>query len=222
MDLYRQATAAGRDAQAVRRAEARRNHADDDRSAELPRDSRRRAVGHEELRSLAMRTIKTTTGASVPLDGDLLAIMEVLYREVTAKRELNRSFEDMTNEINHLIDQMDDVGAARLPARESLPQHGAIRERQARGVHEEDFEITPGPRALAPAQRGTRPTYVGRVPPSAEAMRGGPAGRLLAAAVVGIRGRFPFRAASPLRTGCSPGRCTPAARLRRHQSRHEP
>jgi len=55
-----------------------------------------------------MREIKTTTGASVPLDGDLLAIMEVLFREVTAKRELNRSFEDMTNEIKHLIDQMDD------------------------------------------------------------------------------------------------------------------
>ena len=55
-----------------------------------------------------MRTIKTTTGASVPLDGDLLAIMEALYQEVTAKRELNRSFEDMTNEITHLIDQMSD------------------------------------------------------------------------------------------------------------------
>ena len=55
-----------------------------------------------------MRTIKTTTGAPVPLDGDLLAIMEALYREVTAKRELNRSFEDMTNEITHLIDQMND------------------------------------------------------------------------------------------------------------------
>ena len=55
-----------------------------------------------------MRTIKTTTGASVPLDGHLLAIMEALYREVTAKRELNRSFEDMMNEIKHLIGQMDD------------------------------------------------------------------------------------------------------------------
>jgi hypothetical protein len=56
-----------------------------------------------------MRTIKTTTGASIELDGDLLAIMETLYREVTAKRELNRSFEDMTNEITHLIDQMSDA-----------------------------------------------------------------------------------------------------------------
>ena len=56
-----------------------------------------------------MRTIKTTTGASIELDGDLLAIMETLYREVTAKRELNRSFEDMTSEIKHLIDQMSDA-----------------------------------------------------------------------------------------------------------------
>ena len=55
-----------------------------------------------------MRTIKTTTGAEIQLDGDLLAIMETLYREVTAKRELERSFEDMMQEINHLIDQMDD------------------------------------------------------------------------------------------------------------------
>jgi hypothetical protein len=55
-----------------------------------------------------MRTIKTTTGADIPLDGDLLAIMETLYREVTAKRELERSFDDIVREITHLIDQMDD------------------------------------------------------------------------------------------------------------------
>ena len=55
-----------------------------------------------------MRTVKTSTGADVTLDGDLLAIMETLYREVTAKRELERSFEDMVREIRHLIDQMTD------------------------------------------------------------------------------------------------------------------
>jgi hypothetical protein len=55
-----------------------------------------------------MRTIKTTTGASITLDGDLLAVMETLYREVTARRALDRSFEDMVREINHLIEQMDD------------------------------------------------------------------------------------------------------------------
>jgi Zn-dependent M32 family carboxypeptidase len=57
---------------------------------------------------LSSRTIKTTTGAEIPLDGDLLAVMEALYREVTARRELERSFEDMVREINHLIDQMND------------------------------------------------------------------------------------------------------------------
>ena len=34
--------------------------------------------------------------------------METLYHEVTAKRELERSFEDMVREIQHLIDQMTD------------------------------------------------------------------------------------------------------------------
>lgn len=53
-----------------------------------------------------MRTITTSTGTRVELDGDLLAIMEVLYRDVTARRELDRSFEDMVQEIRHLIDQM--------------------------------------------------------------------------------------------------------------------
>jgi Zn-dependent M32 family carboxypeptidase len=55
-----------------------------------------------------MRTIKTISGAPITLDGDLLAVMEALYQEVTAKRELERSFEDMVKEIHHLIDQMDD------------------------------------------------------------------------------------------------------------------
>ena len=55
-----------------------------------------------------MHTIKTSTGATITLDGDLLAIMETLYREVTASRALDRSFEDMVREIQHLIDQMDE------------------------------------------------------------------------------------------------------------------
>ena len=55
-----------------------------------------------------MRTIKTTSGASITLDGDLLAVMEALYQQVTARRELERSFEDMVKEIHHLIDQMNE------------------------------------------------------------------------------------------------------------------
>ena len=55
-----------------------------------------------------MRTIRTTTGADIVLDGDLLAIMETLYHEVTARKALERSFEDMVREIDHLIRQMTD------------------------------------------------------------------------------------------------------------------
>jgi len=55
-----------------------------------------------------MRTITTTSGAEITLDGDLLAVMETLYKEVTARRGLDRSFEDMMREITHLIDQMAD------------------------------------------------------------------------------------------------------------------
>jgi hypothetical protein len=35
--------------------------------------------------------------------------MEALYQEVTARKALDRSFEDMVKEIHHLIDQMDDA-----------------------------------------------------------------------------------------------------------------
>ena len=55
-----------------------------------------------------MRTIKTTTGADITLDGDLLAVLETVYQEVSARRGLERSFEDLVREIQHLIDQMDE------------------------------------------------------------------------------------------------------------------
>ena len=66
-----------------------------------------------------MRTIKTTSGVAIVLDGDLLAVMEALYQEVTARRGLERSFEDMVQEIHHLIEQMDD-GERRTYLAESL------------------------------------------------------------------------------------------------------
>jgi hypothetical protein len=55
-----------------------------------------------------MRTIKLTTGAKLPLDGDLLTVLETLYKEMTANRELERSFEDTVREIQHVIEQMND------------------------------------------------------------------------------------------------------------------
>jgi len=55
-----------------------------------------------------MRTIKLTNGAAVEIDGDLLTVLETLYQEMTAKRELDHSFEDTVREIQSVIDQMTD------------------------------------------------------------------------------------------------------------------
>ena len=55
-----------------------------------------------------MRTIKLTNGAAVDLDGDLLTVLETLYQEMTAKRDLDHSFEDTVREIQGVIDQMTD------------------------------------------------------------------------------------------------------------------
>ena len=55
-----------------------------------------------------MRTIKLSTGAALTLDGDLLSILEALYKEVSANHELQSTFEDMAREIQHIIEQMDD------------------------------------------------------------------------------------------------------------------
>jgi hypothetical protein len=55
-----------------------------------------------------MRTIKLTNGADVQMDGDLLTVLETLYRELTAKHDLDRSFEDTVREIQQVIEQMTD------------------------------------------------------------------------------------------------------------------
>ena len=54
----------------------------------------------------AVRTIRTTSGDEIPLDGDLLAVLEALYREVAVRRELEHSFEDVSREIAHIVDQL--------------------------------------------------------------------------------------------------------------------
>jgi hypothetical protein len=56
-----------------------------------------------------MRSITTHSGLDVPLDGDLLAVIEALDKELTSRHGLDRTFEDMMREIRHLIDQMTDA-----------------------------------------------------------------------------------------------------------------
>jgi DNA-binding transcriptional regulator YbjK len=53
-----------------------------------------------------MRTITLTNGATLEVDGDLLTLLEVLYKEVSARQELQSTFEDMAREIQHVIEQM--------------------------------------------------------------------------------------------------------------------
>jgi len=55
-----------------------------------------------------MRRVRLTSGYELSLDGDLLGVLEALYREVTLKHELRVSFEDMMREIQALVDQMDE------------------------------------------------------------------------------------------------------------------
>jgi hypothetical protein len=53
-----------------------------------------------------MRRVRLTTGHELPLDGELLGILEALYREVTLKSHLRVTFEDMMKEIRGLVEQM--------------------------------------------------------------------------------------------------------------------
>jgi hypothetical protein len=66
-----------------------------------------------------MSTIRLTTGREIALDGDLLAVIEALYQEVTLKRSLGASFEDMMREIQGIVEQMSESDCKRYMA-ESL------------------------------------------------------------------------------------------------------
>jgi hypothetical protein len=60
-----------------------------------------------------MSSLRLSTGHEIPLDGDLLAVLEGLYREVTLRREFKGSFEDMMREIEALVAQMSDADRKR-------------------------------------------------------------------------------------------------------------
>ena len=60
-----------------------------------------------------MRTIRTSRGTGIPLDNDLLAVIEALYHDVTVQLDLDRSFDDMMKEIRSLVDQMEQAVKAK-------------------------------------------------------------------------------------------------------------
>lgn len=53
-----------------------------------------------------MRTITTTAGTPLVLDGDVLAILEAISRDLARRSDLEYSFEDIDREFDHLIGQM--------------------------------------------------------------------------------------------------------------------
>lgn len=53
-----------------------------------------------------MRTITTTTGTRVELDGDVLAVIETISRDLARRRELDYGFEDIDKEFQNLVRQM--------------------------------------------------------------------------------------------------------------------
>ena len=53
-----------------------------------------------------MRTITTKSGAELALDGDLLSLLETLYKELNTRYAVDRTFEDTIRELNEILDEM--------------------------------------------------------------------------------------------------------------------
>ena len=66
-----------------------------------------------------MRTITTTTGTPVELDGDVLAVIEAISRDLARRKELDYGFDDVDREFQHLVKQMTDA-ELRVYLKESL------------------------------------------------------------------------------------------------------
>ena len=56
-----------------------------------------------------MRSITTTAGSRVDLDGDVLAVIEIISRDLARRRELDYTFENVDHEFQALIAQMTDA-----------------------------------------------------------------------------------------------------------------
>ena len=53
-----------------------------------------------------MRTIKTSSGTPLDLDGDVLAVIEVVSRDLIRNKSLDYGFEEVDREFVHLVSQM--------------------------------------------------------------------------------------------------------------------
>jgi hypothetical protein len=55
-----------------------------------------------------MRTLTTTAGTPIELDGDVLAVLEAISRDLARRSELDYSFEDVDREFQHIVEQLTD------------------------------------------------------------------------------------------------------------------
>jgi len=53
-----------------------------------------------------MRTIHTSAGTPVELDGDVLAVIEAISRDLSRRQTLDYDYEDVEREFQHLLSQM--------------------------------------------------------------------------------------------------------------------
>ena len=53
-----------------------------------------------------MRTITTSSGTPLQLDGDVLAVIETVSRDLIRRQALDYGFEDVDREFEHLVAQM--------------------------------------------------------------------------------------------------------------------
>lgn len=102
------------------------------------------------------KSVRLSTGFTVPMDGDLLAIIEALYKEVTLGNGLNPSFETMRSEILALIGQM---SPAQLRAyfAESLFLNSVTYENEMLSAYVRRLGAAPKVPPTPKAARGARP-----------------------------------------------------------------
>ena len=53
-----------------------------------------------------MRTITTASGSRIDLDGDVLALLEVVSRDLARQKELDYGYEDVDRELEHVVSQL--------------------------------------------------------------------------------------------------------------------
>jgi hypothetical protein len=131
-----------------------------------------------------MRTITTTAGTSVDLDGDVLAVIEAISRDLTRRQELDYGFDDVDREFQHMVTQMKEP-ELRVYLKESLfmsfnrfeaDRMMAIMKKANRAT----AHATPGTQATAAARKGrktrttaaTRNKRTGRATPKNAKKRG--------------------------------------------------